>query len=352
MKKIVFAFVLLGLAVNVFAVNYCRDCDRGIADGKEYCNKCDKIRQKNSLTGAMMLLKMVDNAGKAAKKAEQKRRAEADRKAKAEVARMDRIINTSVNWTADSKTKNRKYYFAFVRENDTPLYGYIGDNYTKVDLNRRRFEAKALYDSPTIPKGTSGGNFKIIIMDDLSRWFVLTKVELTYHNAKTMTIHITELSYDKIRVQVWTGHWHKRNEEVHIICDKILNAHPNKKYHYAVPIVDEINYDITKQDVINTIQDFWKSKGDIKYIYPEKRNAISFPGKKWSAHPFPKTGASFYSVKNIKINSRNNTATATGITGGFEDDYEFGLVKLNGTVYIVGIVCDNKVFNFEKGKFE
>ena len=54
---------------------------------------------------------------------------------------MDRIINSSVNWTANSKTRDRKYYFAFIREDETPLYGYIGDNYTKVDLNKYKFFA-------------------------------------------------------------------------------------------------------------------------------------------------------------------------------------------------------------------
>lgn len=349
-RQKVIVLILISAMMTTFAFDYCRDCDRRIADGKEFCNKCAETRQKNSLIAAGLFIKMLDNADKQAKKADRQRYERADRKARAEEARMDRIINSSVNWTANSKTRDRKYYFAFIREDETPLYGYIGDNYTKVDLNKYKFFAEALKDSPTIPKGTRGGKFKIVIMDDLSRWYVLTGVALTYHDARTMTINITELSNGRIRVQVRTGHWHEDINEHFVICDKVLSAHPQKGYYYQVPIIEQINYNITKQDVIDTLQAFWNSSGNVKYIYPAYRNSISFPKGRWVAYPW-KTGSEFQKIIKIKF-LNNRSATATGEVGGFFDDYEFGLVKMEGKVYIAAIACGKKSFNFSTGKFE
>ena len=347
MKRIILSLLVFSVTTS-WAFDFCKDCDRGIADGKEYCNECYETRQKNSLIGTAMFLKMLDNASKAAERAEQKRREEGDRKARAEVDRMNQITSTSVAWMAHTTSSNKTYYFMFMRADREPLYAYVDDNYSRQNINNYKFKATAFADFPTIPKGTKGGAFEIIIIDDNNTWYALSDVALTYNDAKQMTIRITELEDNKIQVKVHTGVWHQDQAEVDVICDKVLSAHPEEGYYYKFPIIDPIDPNLSENDVKNTILEFMSSNGRSKYIYPQNRTEIAFPRGRWNRNLYFEED-SVKEFKNLRLNG--NVATVTAI---FASDlkFDFGLVKYEGTPYIVAISLDDSAYDFDAGKFE
>lgn len=67
MKKII-GLSLVSVMMTIFAVDYCRDCDRGIADGKEYCNKCAEKRRQREYQQTKMFLDLL--SGTSAREAE------------------------------------------------------------------------------------------------------------------------------------------------------------------------------------------------------------------------------------------------------------------------------------------
>jgi len=236
--KYLFFSVLILLAFSgetLLAVDYCRDCDRPIADGKEYCNKCQEVRTRNAAAFFNSLL--GGNSG--GEKAARERREKADRKIRAQTSRMDDIIRTNVLWNADSKTDERKYFYRIRREDGGPLYAYVGDDYSKADISGKWFAAKALSDSPTLLKERAG-MLRILIRDDLDNYYELSKVKPTWNGAKTMTLHITEQDGGRIRCRIWTGHWHKRgDEEVSVVFDKVLKLPDDRTKHYLYPVEED-----------------------------------------------------------------------------------------------------------------
>ena len=66
---------VMGLAANVFAANYCLDCDRGIAASKTYCTRCQNKRTKAQMEFAAFLLNGGKKPVSASAKNEMKRAA-------------------------------------------------------------------------------------------------------------------------------------------------------------------------------------------------------------------------------------------------------------------------------------
>ena len=352
------AVILVSAIMTTFAYDYCRDCDRRIADGKEYCNKCAERRQKNALIAAETFIKMVDNADKQAKKADRRRHERADRQAKAEVARMDSIIRSSVQWGADSKTTSKKYLYQIQRQDGGDLIAYVGDNYKRMAIQKYWFHAKALDEfAPAIPSGSSG-YLKINISDGQGHGYTLTNVKMTYNNAKTMTIHLTELSGNRVRCQIWTGPWHNGgDEEVRTIFDRILDPHPDEgmAYYYSVQPKDQkeqVRIDsVTENDAKMLIKRFIASCGSARYVFPNYVNNISFPNGRWKDFTS--------SMKNLPFKEFTRVDNGAMIT--YTDDirelYQFSIVKINGTCYIVAIFRNAQsgnakgYYDFKKGQY-
>ena len=343
-------------AASVYA-EFCPVCDGPMGSGKEMCNKCQERRDENTRAQVGMLFKMIDNADKQAKKADRQRRERADRRARAESDRMDRIIRSSVLWNADSKTTSKNYLYQILRQDGGDLIAYVGDNYKRMAIQKYWFKAKALDEfAPTIPSGSSG-YLQINIQDSEGHGYILTNVKMTYNNAKTMTIHLTELSGNRVRCQIWTGQWHKGgDEEVRTIFDRILNPHPDKGMAYTYSVQQVKNTParigaVTENDAKTLIKRFIASRGSSRYVFPNYVNATSFPNGRWKDFTS--------SMKNLpfkEFSRLENGATIT-YTDDIRELYQFSIIKVNDTCYIVGIFRNAQsgnakgMYDFGKGQY-
>ena len=202
-----------------------------------YCSmRCQKEGDKIVIEKQEKSLQFWKKVAENQKKAQKRQREKAQKKINADLKRMDQIIGTSVLWNAHSKTSGKKYFYQLVRANGGDLIAYVGENYKKMAIQKYWFKAEAMDEfAPTIPKGSSG-YLRINISDNQGNGYILTDVQMTYNNAKTMTIYLEELPGNKVKCQIWTGHWHKRGEAVKTIFNRILSAtgQKGKAYTYSL----------------------------------------------------------------------------------------------------------------------
>ena len=236
MKKIAILGLLCITVICYAEPKQCKYCGhiRELNFNYDYCSmRCEKEGTKLKIEEQEKFLKTWKNLAEKQKKTQQKRRQKAIDKANSEVKRMDQIITSSVLWNANSKTSGKKYYYQLKLQDGRDLIAFVGENYKKMAIQKYWFKAEAMDEfAPTIPKGTSG-YLRINIADNKGNEYILTDVQITYNKAKTMTIHLTELPNNKVRCQIWTGHWHKSGDEpVNTVFNRILSPHPDKDKAY------------------------------------------------------------------------------------------------------------------------